>query len=177
MKRTSFIIILLLTLSLTGLYAFAAEMVESPDTCKYCGMDRTLFAHSRMLVEYDDHTITGTCSIHCLAIELANTIDKTPVSIKVGDFNSKKLIDAESAAWVVGGEKPGVMTARAKWAFANKADAEAYVSRNKGMLTTFDEAMKASYEDMYKDSKMIRDKRKQMKLKMKAAGAVPQHQH
>jgi hypothetical protein len=31
---------------------------------------------------------------------------------------------------------------------------------------TFDEAMKAAYEDMYTDTKMIREKRKMMKQKM-----------
>ena len=29
----------------------------------------------------------------------------------------------------------------------------------------FDDAMKAAYEDMYSDTKMIRDKRKMMKMK------------
>ena len=34
-----------------------------------------------------------------------------------------------------------------------------------GNLGTFDQAMKASYEDMYADTKMIREKRKAMKQK------------
>jgi len=83
--------------------------------------------------------------------------------VKVGDFNSKKLIDAEKAFWVIGGNKPGVMTKKAKWAFENKADAEKFIAENGGSLSTFDEAMKAAYEDMYDDTKMIREKRKMMK--------------
>ncbi|PKN11285.1 MAG: NosL family protein [Deltaproteobacteria bacterium HGW-Deltaproteobacteria-4] len=173
MKKILFI--LLLFLSLLTVASFASETVESPDSCNYCGMDRTQFAHSRMLVEYDDNTSTGTCSLHCMAVELANNIDKSPAAIKVGDFNSKKLIDAESAVWVIGGDKQGVMTARAKWAFANKSEAEAFISSNKGSLGTFDDAIKASYEDMYKDTKMIRDKRKQKKMKM--GNSAPMHGH
>jgi hypothetical protein len=34
---------------------------------------------------------------------------------------------------------------------------------NGGKLATFDEAIKLAYEDMYLDTKMIRDKRKMMK--------------
>ncbi|GAB4295944.1 MAG: nitrous oxide reductase accessory protein NosL [Desulfuromonadia bacterium] len=139
-------------------------------SCKYCGMDREKFAHSRIMVEYDDGTKMGTCSIHCLAVDLANNLDKTPKSIMVGDYNTKKLIDAEKAYWVIGGDKQGVMTMRAKWAFAKKGDAEAFIKANKGKLATFEEAMKASYEDMYKDTKMIRDKRKSKKMKDGHAG-------
>jgi len=139
-------------------------------SCKYCGMDREKFAHSRMLVEYDDGSKMGTCSIHCLAVDLANNLDKTPKSIMVGDYNTKELIDAEKAYWVIGGDKQGVMTMRAKWAFAKKGDAEAFIKENKGKLATFDEAMKATYEDMYKDTKMIRDKRKGKKMKGGHAG-------
>ena len=51
----------------------------------------------------------------------------------------------------------------AKWAFKNKADAEKFIMLNGGTLATFDEAMKAAYESMYADTKMIRDKRKKMR--------------
>jgi nitrous oxide reductase accessory protein NosL len=156
----------MLCLSLFAVVSFAADKVESPDSCKQCDMDRTKFAHSRMLVEYDDSSSAGTCSIHCMAVELANNIDKTPKSIKVADFNTKKLIDAETAGWVIGGDKQGVMTGRAKWAFANKSDAEMFVKVNTGTPGTFDDAIKASYEDMYRDTKMIRDKRRMNKMKM-----------
>jgi copper chaperone NosL len=149
-------------LSISGVVFGDADIQKDP-SCKFCGMDRAKFAHSRMFVEYDDGTTLGTCSIHCMAIELAMNIDKTPRSMQVGDYNSKKLIDAEKAFWVIDGNKPGVMTKRAKWAFENKAEAEKYIAENGGTLSTFDDAMKASYEDMYADTKMIREKRKMMK--------------
>lgn len=152
---------------LTGFAAVFAQtegdMQQCP-YCRHCGMDRQQFAQSRMLIQYDDGTSLGVCSIHCAAVDLAVNIDKSPQAVQVGDHATKKLIDAENAVWVLGGSKPGVMTKRAKWAFENKADAEKFISENGGDLTNFDGAMKASYEDMWVDTKMIRDKRKMKKM-------------
>lgn len=142
------------------------EDTKAHPSCKYCGMDREKFSHSRMLIEYEDGSSTGTCSLHCTAIELSVNLDKSVKSIMVGDYNTKKLIDAEKAFWVIGGSKQGVMTKRAKWAFEKKEDAEAFIKENGGKIATLEEALKASYEDMYEDIKMIREKKKMMKQKM-----------
>ena len=149
------------------LFAQAQEDIQKQPSCKYCGMDRAKFAHSRMLLEYDDGTAVGTCSIHCLAVDLALNIDKTPKSIQVGDYGTKNLIDAEKAFWVVGGSKMGVMTKRAKWAFEKKEDAQKFLAQYGGQSATFDQAMTAAYEDMYSDIKMIREKRKMRKMEHK----------
>jgi copper chaperone NosL len=143
--------------------AVAQDDTKLSPSCKYCGMDRQKFDFSRMLIEYDDGTSTGVCSLHCAAVELAMNMDKTPKSIKVADLGTKNLIDAEKAYWVIGGSKLGVMTRRGKWAFEKKDDAEAFIKTNAGLLTSFDDVIKASYMEMYEDSKMIRDKRKMMK--------------
>ena len=101
-----------------------------------------------MVIEYDDGTSLGACSLHCAALDLANNIDKTQKFIGVGDYNSKKLIDAEKAFWVVGGAKPGVMTGNPKWAFETKLAAEKFMKENGGVPANFDEAMAAAYTDM-----------------------------
>jgi copper chaperone NosL len=75
------------------------------------------------------------------------------------------LINAETATWVIGGKKPGVMTKNAKWAFASKADAQKFQMANGGRLAGFDEALDAAYQDLARDTKMIREKRKMMRLK------------
>lgn len=147
--------------------AFAQDDIKQFPSCKYCGMDREKFGHSRVLVEYEDGTSVGTCSLHCIAVELAIHIDKTPKTILVGDHNSKTLIDAEKAFWIIGGNKMGVMTKRAKWAFGKKEDAEKFKSENGGDLASFEQAFKASYEDMYADTKMIRERRKMRKMQHK----------
>lgn len=169
-KGLIFSVLIMVMLFITGT-VLAQDDIQKDPSCKYCGMDRGKFAHSRMLVTYDDGSTLGTCSIHCLAIELALNIDKTPTLIEVGDYNSKALIDAEKAFWVIGGNKSGVMTQQAKWAFEKKEDAEKFIMENNGTLATFDEAMKAAYESMYADTKMIRNKRKMKKMQ----GAEHQH--
>ncbi len=133
--------------------------------CGYCGMDRAKWAHSRMLIRYEDGTAAGTCSLRCMAVEFSLGIDKFAQSIQVADLNTKELVDAEQAFWVLGGSKPGVMTQRAKWAFEKKADAEAFVAQFGGEVVTFDQAVTAAFEDMDKDTKMIRERRKQKRLR------------
>jgi copper chaperone NosL len=167
MKRGILGVVLVTFVLLIGGVAFGHEDCQKQPSCKYCGMDREKFAFSRVFVEYDDGTVLGTCSIHCLAVDLALNIDKTPRSLQVGDYNSKALIDAEKAFWVIGGNKPGVMTKQAKWAFEKKEDAEKFIQENGGTLATFDDAMKVTYEGMYADTKMIREKRKAMKMQGK----------
>jgi nitrous oxide reductase accessory protein NosL len=168
MRRSGSVAVLVVVLSLLlsgAAFSQIQEDIQKHATCKYCGMDRQQYSHSRMLVEYDDGTVMAACSIHCAAVDLATNIDKTPKTLRVGDFNNKELIDAETATWVIGGTKPGVMTKRAKWAFQKKEEGEAFAKVNNGTVATFDEAMKASYEDMYSDTKMIRDKRKTVNMK------------
>lgn len=169
-KRWMFIILIFIGFFLFLLYF--SELISSTEEgdflkhpqCKYCQMDRKQFNFSRMLIVYDDGEDVGTCSLHCASIDLAINIDKTPVKILVADYNSKKLIDAERAYWVVGGSLRGVMTKRAKWAFEKKEDAEAFIQKYGGKIATFEEAIRASYEDMYEDTKMIRERRKMKRI-------------
>ncbi|MBI5074475.1 MAG: nitrous oxide reductase accessory protein NosL [Nitrospirae bacterium] len=149
---------------IVNVQAQVKEDIHLHKSCKYCGMDRGSFDFSRMLIEYDDGSSVAVCSIHCAAVDLANNIDKSAKSIRAGDLNSKELIDAEKAFWVIGGSKPGVMSKRGKWAFAKREDAEGFVKTNGGVLADFETAMKAAYEDMYTDTKMIRDRRKAKKM-------------
>lgn len=136
---------MLLLLCLFAGTSGAAEKVETPAACKLCGMNRTSFAHSRMLITYTDGSSVGTCSLQCVS-ETEIPKGKTIASVKVADYGTRKLVDAKKATWVIGGDKPGVMTEVAKWAFGRKADAEAFVKKHGGTLATYDEALKASRE-------------------------------
>ncbi len=139
-------------------------------TCSICGMDRHKFSHSRMLLHFEDGSKFGACSLHCAALEMAYDPGKVPARIMVGDFNSRKLIDAEKAAWVLGGSKMGVMTQNAKWAFAAETEAKQYIAQHGGRIVSFEKALSAAYADMYEDTRMIREKRKKMKhMKKKKA--------
>jgi copper chaperone NosL len=167
LKRAVFLSTLFLVLFAVSSVLLAQEDVQKIPSCKFCGMDRAKFAHSRVLILYDDGTSVGTCSIHCAGVDLAINIDKTPKSIQVGDYDTKKLISAEEAVWVIGGSKMGVMTKRAKWAFAKKEDAQKFMAENGGETASFEESMKAAYEDMYTDTKMIRERRKMKRMQNK----------
>lgn len=174
--KKMFVLLVAVSLIFTAAgFLFADDDTKAHPTCIYCGMNRVQFAHSRMLIEYDDNTTTPFCSIHCAAVDLALKIDKTPKSIMVGDYATKELIDAEKAYWVLGGAKMGVMTKRAKWAFANKEGADNFVSGNGGTLISFDDALKAAYEDMNADTKMIRDKRKMKRMQMRSENKQQAH--
>lgn len=162
------VLALILSVSLTS-RSSASSTAHNADraahkSCKYCGMDRDKFSHSRMLIEFEESATVATCSLHCTAVELANSIDKSPRTIRVADYDSRELLDAEKAIWVIGGNVAGVMSRTAKWAFGSRERAEAFVKANGGRITWFEEALKAAYEDMYTDTKMIRDKRRMMRM-------------
>ncbi len=167
MKRMALCVLLTLfcLVPANALWALDNDIKEIP-SCKYCGMNRETFAHSRMHIDYSDNSKEGLCSLHCAAVDLALNLDKAPKTIGVGDYGTKKLINAETAFWVIGGKKPGVMTKNAKWAFAEKADAEKFQGEFGGRIAGFDEALEAAYKDLAEDTKMIRERRKMRKMKM-----------
>lgn len=155
------------------------DITQHPD-CPLCGMDRDKFAHSRMLIVYDDGSEMGACSIRCAAVDLVNNLDKAPAALMVGDYATRELIDAETAVWLIGGARPGVMSARAKWAFADAETAQQFIAEHGGEPATFEEALQAAYSDLYQDTLMIRERRKARRMKMQEAAPqapAPQSQH
>jgi nitrous oxide reductase accessory protein NosL len=153
MRKRSLLILALVSVIFWGASAAAADMddVKQHPGCKYCGMNRDNFAYSRMLLEYEDGTQVGVCSLNCAAIDYVRDIDNAPRSIKVGDYKTKELVEAEQAYWVLGGDERGVMSERAKWAFKDERDARAYIKEHGGEQASFDTVMRASFEDILKD--------------------------
>ena len=150
MKRI-IVISILLMLGLTATWAFAAvPKTEAPDTCDVCGMSRSGFAKSRMLISYEDGSTFGTCSIACVSGELAKK-EKKVKGIQVGDYVTDKLIDAKTAVWVINPKKRGVMSSVAKWAFSGKGDADTYIKKQGGKIATWDEALAAASEEQKKN--------------------------
>ena len=139
-------IALLFCLSL-GTVCLAAEKVEAPADCKHCGMNRTSFDQSRMVIIYADGSSAGTCSLNCVVTDMKESQGKKIKSFQVADYNTRELMDAKKATWVMGGKISGVMTPVAKWAFATKQAAEAFIKENGGNLASFDEALKAAEKE------------------------------
>ena len=148
--RSATLLIMLCAASffLTAAMPLADDIRKHPE-CKYCGMDREKFGYSRMLVRYEDGTEMPSCSIHCAGIDLALNPHKGVRIALVGDHDTRVLLDAEKAFWVLGGDKMGVMSIRGKWAFSDRKAAEVFMKKHGGSLATYDEVMKATFEDIY----------------------------
>ncbi len=134
--------------------------------CPYCGMDRKMWSHTRHLIQYDDGTAEGTCSIRCVAVAFAINLDRGPKKVWVGDAGSdakiKPLIEADKAHYCLVDGKMGTMTRRRKWAFADKAKAAA----QGGKVVDFDTALQAAYEDLGRDTAMVRKRRAEKRAHM-----------
>ncbi len=139
MKHITLILTMLVLIPLA-----AAAKVEAPERCIQCGMDRTVFAHSRMLISYTDGTGAGVCSLYCAVTEMRRDKKKLVSSLMVADYSTHKLIDSETAHWVVGGSQNGVMTSEAKWAFAGREEAQRFVKEHGGKIRSFDQALDAA---------------------------------
>jgi hypothetical protein len=142
------VLTLITCLFLTSAFAGAIEPVEGQIACTKCSMDRNVFAQSRMLVEYADGSSAGVCSLHCAAVEQRDNAGKQVSSLMVADFNTRKLLDARRAAWVVGGKQAGVMTSLAKWAFGKTEDALLFMKQNGGVLSSFEQAMNSAINEV-----------------------------
>jgi copper chaperone NosL len=159
-------LVLLISLALISPPVSAEEV-----SCKYCGMYLSHYKHSWMVISYKGLPPEGFCSVHCGAISMALHSDRLIERITVGDYNSKAQIDAEKANWVIGGDLPGVMTARAKWAFATRKAADAFMAEHGGQPASFEEVLEATFDDMLTDTMMIRKKRQLIdRQKKRSAG-------
>jgi len=130
--------------------------------CPECGMTLPMFYKTNHAATVDGK-VKQYCSIHCLVEDMQKGSKLT--DIKVVDSNSLKFIDATKASYVVGSRKKGTMTAVSKYAFATKADAEAFAKANGGKVTDFNGALEAAKAEFAKDSKMIAKKQAMMAKK------------
>ncbi|GFO59179.1 hypothetical protein GMST_15040 [Geomonas silvestris] len=127
--------------------ALAADDIAAHASCENCGMDRKAFGYSRMLLRFADGSETGVCSLNCAVIEMDKHPEKTVKALLVADRDSRGLVEASKAVWVMGGDKRGVMTKRPKWAFAEQAIAEKFVKEHGGKLVDWDTVLAAARED------------------------------
>lgn len=148
MKASSAWFLCLFVLAAFCTPSFAFEDVDVHPACAICGMDRDAFGHSRMLVEFDDGRIFGTCSLRCAAFVLQGDEGKKARSVEAADYNTRELVDAQKATWVTGGSKPGVMTRVPKWAFRDEKDAERFIAEFGGARSTYEEALREALKEL-----------------------------
>ena len=144
--------------------------IEKYAKCPYCGMDRKMYHHSRMVVHYSDDLADGTCSLHCAAISLSLNVDREPKALYVADNASaaeiKPLVEVSKATFLIGSQLKGVMTKRSKVAYSDEAALKASRATNGGEAGNFDAALLAAYTDMAQDVAMIRKNRAERRMKM-----------
>lgn len=154
------------------------ELAKYP-RCRYCGMERAKFSHTRHLLVYEDDSVEGTCSLHCAAISLSLNMDRGPKAIYAGDAGAKEaikpLVPVDRAHYVVDPSKPGTMTKASKFAYASRAAADAAAStetatRAGAKVVDFNAALTSAYLGMAGDTVMLRKRRGEMRKRL-AAGA------
>ncbi len=127
--------------------------------CPECGMTLPMFYKTNHAATVDGK-VKQYCSIYCIVEDTQKGSKLT--DIKVVDVTSLKFIAVEKATYVVGSAKKGTMTMVSKYAFANKADAEAFAKANGGDVVDYSGAYKAAEADFGKDSKMVSKKQTMM---------------
>jgi nitrous oxide reductase accessory protein NosL len=132
--------------------------------CPECGMTLPMFYKTNHAATVDGK-VKQYCSIHCIVEDTQKGSKLT--DIQVVDVTSLKFIAADKASYVVGSAKKGTMTMVSKYAFANKADAEAFAKANGGKVVNYSGAYKAAESDFAKDSKMVAKKQAMMAEKGK----------
>lgn len=145
---SALLLVMMVFAGITALAGGADNDIDSHRSCGNCGMDRKAYGFSRMLVLYEDGAVVGTCSLHCAIVELDANPGRTVKSLLVADRDSRLLVEAEKAIWVMGGKKRGVMTEQPTWAFQSNEGAETFMKTNGGKVVTWEEALAAAREKL-----------------------------
>lgn len=175
------IILVLAALVMVGSNGFAEEMKQekmgkkmptrfqavSPDKavilqegdskmyCPRCGMTLPMFYKTNHAAQANGKT-EQYCSIHCLAETMADGVKVS--EIKVVDNTTLKFVDAAKAWYVIGSSKAGTMSMTSKYAFSNKADAEAFAKEFGGKVMNFDETLASVKSTLAKETAMVKKK-------------------
>jgi len=130
--------------------------------CPKCGMTLSMFYKTNHAAHVDGKS-EQYCSIHCLAETMADGGKVT--DLKVVDNTTLKFIDASTASYVFGSSKAGTMSMTSKYAFANKADAEAFAKEFGGKVINFDDTLASVKSTLAKESTMVKKKQGMMAKK------------
>lgn len=125
--------------------------LEKYPRCVVCNMDRRQYHYARHLLHYGDGHAEGTCSINCAAECMLRERRRGFTAIYAPDYGvagePKLLIEVSTAIYLIGSDLRGVMSPVSKYAFSDKAKAEAVIAVAGGRLGSFAEAIAASLED------------------------------
>ncbi|RUM65791.1 MAG: hypothetical protein DSZ05_05480 [Sulfurospirillum sp.] len=143
-----------------------ATLLQTGDAkmfCTECGMNLPMFYKTNHAADVDGK-VKQYCSIHCL-VEDKEKNGKDLKNIRVVDVQTLKFIPVEKATYVVGSSVKGTMSMTSKYAFADKAAAEAFAKEHGGKVTDFNGAYEEAKKDFANDSAMIAGKQAMMAKK------------
>ena len=129
--------------------------------CPNCGMHLVKFYRTGHALKQPDGHLDQYCSLHCL-------VEANPQSVigaQVVDQVSLQFIPAAEATYVVGSAKPGTMTMKSKYAFADSAQAQAFAAEHGGQVMDFAAALEIASGGLAMENEKIGAKRAQMAQK------------
>ncbi len=144
--------------------------------CIICNMDRRQFHFARHLLHYGDGHVEGTCSINCAAECMMRERRRGFSAIYAPDYGvagePKPLIEVSTAIYLIGSDLRGVMSPVSKYAFSERAKAEAVIAVAGGRIGTFAEAIAASFDDYSRNlnRRYETDRERLKRLKATSAG-------
>jgi len=132
--------------------------------CPECGMTLHMFYKTNHVGVTKNGKVKQYCSLHCLVEDKIKN-HRHFKNKKVVDVTSLKFINVGKAFYVVGSSKKGTMSKKSKYAFKNKADAEAFAKKFGGKVVRFKKAYKIASKALDKEMKMISKKQAKMAKK------------
>lgn len=120
--------------------------------CPVCGMTLPMFYKTNHAATDDKGHTHQYCSIVC-EVEDAVKNGKRLSNPKVVDNTTLKFIDAKSAYFVVGSNKPGTMSVVSKYGFGTRAAADKFAAVNGGKVMPFDAVYTMVEKSLEKDLK------------------------
>jgi len=132
--------ILVFFLCFIPILGFADEHAKGRESCKVCGMYIDRYLKSAAELVYKDGTVEHTCGVACMLRVVDDEGGMSAFkSVKVHDWVSGKLVDAETATYVMGSSVIPDMVPN-YIAFAKREEAEDFAAKKGGDVIDFDTA-------------------------------------
>ncbi len=119
------------------------EGVTGRQECSVCGMWIDQYEHTRHLAITKDGKTIHFCNFACAAKGMGLHKDEIK-TIKVADFITKSMTDANKAYYLEGSDIPGLTGYISRIAFASQTDAIGFQKRYGGRIVTLREALRES---------------------------------
>lgn len=145
MKTVIKISLMLVLIQFALLSAWAsAEETHKRESCRVCGMYIDQYQKSAAELVLKDGTMEHTCGVACMLREVEDAGGISAFkSVHVHDWVTGKLVDAQTATYVIGSKVIPDMVPN-YIAFAKREDAEAFVAKEGGEVIDFNIA----YDDV-----------------------------